>query len=284
MTQTVLILGPSGKIGHHAALAFAAAGWTVRRYTRGTDMTEAAQGVDVIVNGMNPPTYHNWAGIIPQITAQVIAAAQASGATVILPGNIYNYGDQPGTLDETTPHLAHTRKGRVRIEMEAAYRASGVQTIVLRAGNFIAPEGNGDSFSYILKDLGKGKMMGFGDPGARQAYAFVPDWARAAVALAEIRETLPGFADIPFAGHTFTLHELQAELGRTTGKTPRLTRLPWWLMRLASPVWELARELREMRYLYDMDHRISGATFDRILPGFEPTPLPEVIRQRLARP
>jgi len=53
--------GQPRKIGHHAAEAFAAAGWTLRRYKRGTDMTAAAMGADVIVNGLNPPGYHNWA-------------------------------------------------------------------------------------------------------------------------------------------------------------------------------------------------------------------------------
>ena len=69
MTQTVLILGASGKIGTHAARAFARKGWEVRRFNRETDdMTEVAQGCDVIVNGLNPPNYHDWAGLIPLIT------------------------------------------------------------------------------------------------------------------------------------------------------------------------------------------------------------------------
>ena len=126
MTGTVLILGPSGKIGSHAARAFDAAGWEVRRYRRGTDMTSAAQGVDVIVNGLNPPNYHDWARQIPAITAQVIAAARASGATVIVPGNVYVYGTAPGPWSETTAYAATTRKGRIRTEMERAYRDSGL--------------------------------------------------------------------------------------------------------------------------------------------------------------
>lgn len=59
MTGTVLVLGASGSFGSHAAREFAAAGWQVRRYQRGTDMVAAAQGADVIVNGLNPPNYHN---------------------------------------------------------------------------------------------------------------------------------------------------------------------------------------------------------------------------------
>ncbi|MBC7676083.1 MAG: NAD-dependent epimerase/dehydratase family protein, partial [Rhodoferax sp.] len=77
MPQTVLILGASGLFGSHAATAFQDAGWTVRRYIRGTDMGRAAIGADLIVNALNPPKYHNWARLIPQITAQVIAAAKA---------------------------------------------------------------------------------------------------------------------------------------------------------------------------------------------------------------
>ena len=96
MHKTVLVLGASGLFGSRAAQAFGAAGWQVRRYQRGTDMTAAAMGADVIVNGMNPPMYHNWAQLIPQITSQVLGAAKASGATVIVPGNVYPYGNQPG--------------------------------------------------------------------------------------------------------------------------------------------------------------------------------------------
>jgi len=58
MEKTVLVLGASGLFGSHAAQAFAEAGWTVRRFRRGSDMAAAAQGAQVIVNGLNPPKYH----------------------------------------------------------------------------------------------------------------------------------------------------------------------------------------------------------------------------------
>ena len=76
MTGTVLVLGASGLFGSRTAQAFAAAGWQVRNYKRGTDMNAVAIGADVIVNGLNPPMYHDWARLIPQLTAQVIAAGK----------------------------------------------------------------------------------------------------------------------------------------------------------------------------------------------------------------
>jgi len=276
---TVLILGGNGKIGHRSAEAFAAAGWTVRHYNRKTDdMTKAAMGADVIVNGLNPPAYHNWAKLIPAITKQVIAAAKASGATVIIPGNVYNFGDQPGVFDENTPQLATTKKGRIRIEMENAYRASGVQTIVLRAGNFIDPDGNGDIMSaFILREIAKNKVTAGGAPDTMQAYAYAPDWARAAVLLAEKRETLAQFEDVPFAGHSFTYPALRDVLARKTGRDLRIAQFPWWMMTILAPFWELARELREMRYLYALDHQVSGAKLSRLIPDFQPTPLEDVM-------
>src|SRR5690606_25271001 len=95
MTGTALILGASGHFGAHAERAFEFAGWTTRRYSRGTDMSQAARGVDIIVNGLNPPNYHAWDRLIPEITSTVLAAAAGSGATVLVPGNVYVFGRQP---------------------------------------------------------------------------------------------------------------------------------------------------------------------------------------------
>ncbi len=283
MSQTVLILGGRGKIGSHAAEAFWNAGWVVRHYDRAKDdLTKAALGADVIVNGLNPPAYKNWPKTIPAITKKVIAAAKASGATVIIPGNIYNFGNQPGTLDENTPQTAQTVKGRVRIEMEQAYRDAGVHTIILRAGNFIDPQGNGDAMSLMLmREIKSGKVVAMADPDTMQAYAYVPDWARAAQMLAEKRAELPAFADIPFPGHAFSTTQLRDVLAKTTGQSLKITRFPWWLMTMLSPVWGLARELREMRYLFEMPHTISGTLFAQTLPDFQPTPLEEVMQAGL---
>ncbi|KJZ21066.1 epimerase [Loktanella sp. S4079] len=279
MTKTVLILGGRGKIGSHATTAFARAGWTVRQFNRHADnMSHAAEGADVIVNGLNPPMYHNWKTLIPEITNQVIAAARSSGATVIVPGSIYNFGNQPGVFDENTEQKPHTRKGKIRVAMEKSYAESGVQVILLRAGNFIDPDGNGDFMSVgSLRNIRKGQFIHVGDPAAIQAYCYMPDWARAAVMLAERRHTLGQFNDIPFPGHAFTGATLKKQVEQHLGYALRAKRFPWGVMRLLSLVWELGREMSEMRYLYSMPHTISGTKFNQLLPDFQPTDLKTVL-------
>ena len=277
----VLVAGASGLFGSHAARAFAAAGWEVRRYQRGTDMAVAAQGADVIVNAMNPPMYHDWQRLVPAITAQAIAAARASGATLIVPASVYNYGSQPRPWGPSTPQKPNTRKGAVRVQMEAEYRASGVPVILLRGGDFMDAEGKTQGMGMALRGLAKGKVMAFGGVDVARAYAYLPDIARAAVALAAVRAQLPRYADIPFAGLTFSVQELVAMFQRQTGQSHRVTRFPWWLMGLASPFWELAREMSEMRYLYDLPHRLDGATMQAVLPDFQIAGLAEVAAAQL---
>jgi len=280
MTQTVLILGASGKIGRYSQAAFARAGWHVKTWNRHTeDLREAARGVDVIVNGLNPPAYHDWASLVPAYTAQVIEAARASGATVIVPGNVYNLGAQGGEWSESTPHLPNTRKGRIREAMERAYEASGVRTIVLRAGNFIDPAHVNDVMSLVLlRSLESGRVTVAGDPLAMQAYCFLPDWAEAAVGLAEKRDELSAFEDVPFPGHAFTAEELRAFLSQELGRPLAFARFPWWALTALSPFWELARELGEMRYLWSTSHTLAGEKLARLLPEFRATPLADVMR------
>jgi nucleoside-diphosphate-sugar epimerase len=177
------------------------------------------------------------------------------------------------------------RKGRIREESELAYRAAaadGVQVIILRGGDFLDPSRDTTIMKLVmLKSLAGGRITAMGDPEVTRAYAFLPDMARAAVALAERRDTLPRFADVPFPGHAFSMREVAGVIGRLTGKPPKITRFGWWQLTLLAPFWELARELREMRYLYDIPHSLDGTLFLSLLPGFEVTPLDAVIAAHL---
>ena len=283
MGGTALILGATGRAGRQGAEAFEAAGWSVRRYNRAAqDMTVAADGADVILNGLSPPNYHDWDSIVPRITRQVIEAARTHQATVILPGNVYHFGDQPGVWSEKTAPRPVSRKGEIRLEMERAYAESGVQTIVLRAGNFIDFPGRGCIMSLIyLRDIARGRITLPGPAETRQAMCYMPDWARAAVALAEKRASLSEFEDIPFAGHTLSALDIKAGLEAILARDLRFVRFPWWFFNVSAPFWELAREMNEMRYLWRTDHALSDSRLREVLPGFEVTPLDKVLRRAL---
>jgi nucleoside-diphosphate-sugar epimerase len=278
----VLILGASGAFGSSADAAFRMAGWEVARYARGTDMAAAAIGAAVIVNALNPPGYHDWARLIPEITTHVLAAAKASGARVIVPGNVYPYGMAPAPWGPETPYQPVARKGAIRAAMEARYRDAPTPTIILRAGDFLH-EAQADLVMnrVILAALRRGRIITMGDPHARHAFAYLPDLAAAAVGLAG-HQALPHFADIPFAGDAFSMTGLQGILAVMLGKPLRIGRFAWWQIKGLSPFWELARELLEMRYLYSHPHWLDPAPLARLLPDLRLTPLEVVMGRYLA--
>ncbi|MGJ8622329.1 MAG: hypothetical protein ACSHW1_06085, partial [Yoonia sp.] len=46
---------------------------------------------------------------------------------------------------------------------------------------------------------------------------------------------------------------------------------------MLAPFWELAREMNEMRYLWNTSHQLSGEKFNRLLPDFVPTDMLRVM-------
>ena len=282
MTNTVLILGPTGRIGRHADQAFTAAGWSVRRFRRDQDLTHAARGADVIVNGWNPP-YSQWQAQVPGLTDRVIAAARTSGATVIIPGNVYVFGpDMPALIGHDTPHRARHPLGLVRRRMEEAYREADIRTIVLRAGDFLDDHLSGNWFDTIIaKPAAKGRLSYPGATDIAHAWGWLPDLARAMVALAENRDTLPRFSDLGFAGHTLTGAELAAACGRVLGRPVAAKRMSWLPLHLARPFWSEARHILEIRYLWDVPHHLDGRALNRILPDLVQTPLASVLAHAL---
>lgn len=283
MHGNALILGGNGRFGRNAAEAFWNAGWRVTLFDRATDdLTTAARGIDVIVNGWNPP-YTRWATDVPALTTQVIEAARANGCTVVIPGNVYVYGpDAPAVLTPVTPKAATNPLGRIRIEMEAAYRTSGVQTILLRAGDFIDTEASGNWFDKVITpQITKGKLTYPGPLNVPHAWAYLPDLARAAEQLARRRDTLDTFTDVGFPGYTMTGQALADQIDTALGRTITPHQMSWLPLHLARPVWKMASSLLEMRYLWGMEHRLDGTALHALLPNFADTPVEVALRRAL---
>ena len=278
--STVLILGAGGRLGTALADAFGAAGWRVLRQARaapGRDLTTfiaadarnvsaivsaakaSAVRVDVVINATNP-VYTRWATEAEALNRAAIEIAQSLGAALMFPGNVYNYGaEMPEMLRSDTQQHAETRKGRIRINMERAIEdatKSGMQGIVIRAGDFFGCN-TGNWFDMaIAKDLPKGKLTYPGPLNLPHAWAYVPDLARTFVRVAEARFGLRRFEPVHFAGHTVTGHELIVSVERLMGRSLTVGTLPWPLIRavgLVKPMW---RELAEMAFLWQRPHQI----------------------------
>lgn len=310
-SKTALILGATGGIGGTVAREMLRRGWKVRalhrdpgkaRRTAGLEEVEwvsgdsmqadtvvaAARGVDVIVHMVNPPGYHNWAGLVLPMLESTIRAARASNARIVIAGSVYNYGpDAFPTLTEQSPEHPTTRKGAIRVEVEQRLRDAsqdGVKTLVVRAGDFFGL-GSGNSWFAQVAAPGKAltKVVYPGPPDVGHAWAYLPDLATTMVELLERSDRLADFETFHFEGHWFERGVAFAEAVRRAAGKPDLPirSFPWWLAWLVSPFVEVMRELREMRYLWQTPVRLDNRKLVSFL-GQEPhTPIDEALRTSL---
>jgi nucleoside-diphosphate-sugar epimerase len=305
MTQpTVLILGANGRLGAEAVRAFANAGWRVLAQARRgastlpegvraihiplediDQLAQAATGANTVVYAINP-LYTDWEAQMLPLARLGMDLAQRLDANFMLPGNIYNYGEtMPNLLTEQTLMRPSSRKGQLRCHLEAEMReraAKGLRSVVLRAGDFYGSGSGSWLDQLIVKDIGRGKLAYPGPVDVPHAWAYLPDLARAFVALA-LRPALLGksvvsgaehvsgsFESFGFAGHTFTGRELLANLedvGQDLALRPatgfRTGGMPWGLIRTIGLVYPLWRELARMSYLWRVPHRLSGSSLER---------------------
>jgi nucleoside-diphosphate-sugar epimerase len=310
--RTAMVLGASGGIGGEVARQLRDAGWEVRALKRqlpaersadglqwlpgdalnAADVAAAAEGCGVIVHAVNPPGYRDWDRLVLPMLQNSLEAATAQAATLVLPGTVYNFGpDAFPVLQEDSPQHPLTCEGALRVEMEARMRQAcerGARALIVRAGDYFGPRAGNSWFSQGLVRPGT-PVRRISNPaaaGVGHQWSYLPDVARTMVELLARRAALPAFARFHMAGHWDADGSQMAEAIRRVvirrgGASPRVSRLPWWLLDLASPLVPTFREMREMRYLWRQPVRMDNARLVAAL-GREPhTPLDEAVEATL---
>jgi nucleoside-diphosphate-sugar epimerase len=309
--QTALVLGAAGGVGGEVARRLVARGWTVRALHRdptrlssadkssgcawlrgdamsAADVAAAAAGASVIVHAVNPPGYRNWGTLVLPMLDNTIAAARATGARIVLPGTVYNFGpDGLPEPHETSPQNPVTAKGRIRVEMERRLRAAadaGTPVLIVRACDFFGPKMGGSWFSQLVPSGNPVTAITYpGKRGIGHQWAYLPDVAETMVRLLEKSGMLESFAVFHMEGHwdadgTQMIASIRKAVGNPSIK---LRKTPWILIRLLSPFVPLFREVIEMRYLWNNPIHMGNIRLKTFL-GAEPhAPLDAAIRETL---
>jgi nucleoside-diphosphate-sugar epimerase len=306
----VLVIGATGGIGGEVARALLSRGWQVRalhrdparaalsnprlQWVRGDAMNrasvlKAAEGMSVIVHGVNPPGYRNWAGLVLPMLDNTIAAAAANDARVLLPGTVYNYGPDVGELvDESAPQNPVTRKGRIRVEMERRLLAAagqGASALVVRAGDFYGPRsGNSWLAQGMVPTTGPVKrVFNPARAGVGHAWAYLPDLAETMVRLLARRDELAAFETFHFGGSWVNDNRTFAEAIRSAAGRPKspIYPFPWAAVHAMAPFNETAREMQEMIYLWRRPLRLLDYKLQRFLGEVPSTSQDEALRVSL---
>ncbi|MQB42465.1 NAD-dependent epimerase/dehydratase family protein [Rhizobium sp. ICMP 5592] len=307
--KTALILGATGGIGGAVARGLAARGWRIRALNRNaaeavrrepgfdwvqgdamqaSDVLKAAEGADVIAHAVNPPGYRNWGQLVLPMLDSTIAAAKAVGARIVLPGTVYNFGPDvfPDVAEDSSQH-PRTRKGAIRVEMERRLKAAaknGTPVIIVRAGDFFGHYGANGWLSQAIVKPGKPvtSITYPGKAGVGHQWAYLPDVAETMIRLIEKGDALPAFAVYHMRGHwDGDGRQMIGAIERAVGHRVKVKAFPWWVLPLAAPFVPLMKELREMRYLWNVPLQMRNDRLVAVL-GEEPhTPIDAAMKASL---
>lgn len=306
----VTVLGINGHIGHHAAKAFQQAGFTVTGFGRANrhplegvafrkgdagsldDLKAAIADADIVVNALNLP-YDKWdKGRAEAQLATVISAMGDSGKTMMFPGNVYNYAATDRRMSPTTPQRPQTPRGAIRVRQEdmlaAASKAGKFQTIIIRAGDFYAPDNTGDWYDQaMMMEAKRGKLYHMADLKLGHAWAYLPDLGRAFAVLGERRNEFGAFENFHFAGHYVTHGALMNAIVKASPVPLKVAPLPWIILQAMGLANGVIREVVKMRYLWNNPMELVDPRLDALLGPDFGTPfadaVAETVRPFLAR-
>lgn len=300
MTDLSVIFG-AGPLGRAIARILIARGRPVRTVTRTGRPLAGAEAL--AADAMDPgqailacrgaarvfqcaaPAYQDWAtGFLP-LQENILQGAAQAGAVLVAAENLYAYG-AAGLLTETLPLAATTRKGRTRAAMTerlfAAHAAGKVQAVAGRASDFIGPDVRMSAYGDRLwPDLLAGRPVRWpGDPDALHSVTFVPDFARALVALGDAPQAWGRAWHVPSPAVRSTRAMLADMAARAGAAPPQIRPLPKWMLRAVGLFRPAAGELVEMVPLFEqplvIDDRAFRATF-----GTDPTPWDSILAATL---
>ncbi|MFF8772255.1 NAD-dependent epimerase/dehydratase family protein [Kitasatospora sp. NPDC015120] len=241
-------------------------------------LAEAARGAAALYSCAAPPL-PRWTSDWPPLHASLCAAAESTGAVLVMLGNLYGYGPVDGPLTEDLPLAASGPKGRVRAALweqaRTLHEAGRIRAVEVRASDFFGPgvtDGGHLAARVVPRLLAGRPVSALGDPDAPHSWTYLPDVARALAEAATDERAwgrawhAPTLPALPVRRMTGLL---AAEAGVSPVPVRRLHPAALALAGLFSP---LLRELRETRYQFDRPFVLDSTAWSAAFTT-RPTPL-----------
>lgn len=245
-------------------------------------LTEAARGA-VAIHSCAAPPYQRWAVGWPPLASSLCAAAEATGAVLVLLGNLYGYGPVDGPLTEDLPLAATGPKGKVRAavweQARTQHEQGRIRAVEVRASDFFGPgvTDGGHLAGRVLPRLLRGKPVStLGDPDAPHSWTYLPDVAAALAGVAGDERAWGRPWHVPTAPAQ-SVRSMVDRLAGVAGTGPvAVRRLPSALVAAAALVSPLIRELKEVRYQFDRPFVVDSSAYEGAF-AVRPTPVDEQV-------
>ncbi len=229
------------------------------------------------------PAYVHWSNEFPPLLEGAIAAAEATGAKLIMADNLYIYPHTAQPMTEDLPWNPPSRKGKLRKEMDerllAAHRSGAIRAVIGRASDFHGPRAR---TTFTLGELfftnyfaGK-PVTWVGKLDMPHTFSYVTDFGRGLVTLGEFDQALGQAWHIP-AAEPLTSRQLLDLAFEEGGRKAKIRAASGRMLSLLG-IWSpLLREVAEMAYEFEAPFIMDSSKFARAF-GSNPTPHREAVR------
>ena len=216
-------------------------------------LARAATGCSTIFICTNPP-YHRWRSEWPPIVDAVIQAARATGADIVMVGNLYSYGQATMPMTERSPEIPAESKGEVRRDLWATLRAAtergDVRAVEVRASDYFGPGATADAHlgaRFFVPILAGKRSSAVGNPDLPHSWAFLPDMANTLIAASEHEGEWGRIWHVP-AATTLSRTEICRQIDDRYGVSGSVTGLPSWLLSAVGVFNPVLREVAASSY------------------------------------
>ncbi|MGV3488894.1 MAG: SDR family NAD(P)-dependent oxidoreductase [Tuberibacillus sp.] len=285
--KKALVLGASGGMGYAIVKELAGRGVKVKAFARTgeklrrlfgndpnvqiaqgdlfskEDLNKAAKDVDIIFHAANIP-YPEWEKRLPTMMLNILETAKQHNLKLAIVDNIYAYGKNPGSkVDEMTPKRPHTKKGKIRLEVEKLVDASGVSALTCHFPDFYGPNAENTLLHYTLQSVIRGKKAGFvGNQRIPKEFIFTPDGAKAIVHLSLRDDAYGQHWNIP-AADVITGEDILGIIRRITNYNKKFFTVSKNMIRFLGLLDAGMREVVEMYYLNENPVVLSGDKYEK---------------------
>jgi nucleoside-diphosphate-sugar epimerase len=304
--KKALVLGASGGMGYALVCELVSRGISVVAFSRGkeklehlyrnlpnvtifsgdalnqSDLMDAADGVDVIFHAVSFP-YPEWEKKHPKCLDVVLDVARRRQAKVAFVDNIYAYGNQSKPfVTEEVKKEPHTKKGKIRLEMERKMKESNVPTLIVHMPDLYGPNAENTILNETLKNVVKNKKANFvGNTKAAREYLYTFDGAKAMVELSLREDTYDQNWNIPSTS-PITGEDLIAIIREITGYKKGVRTISGSMMRFIGIFSPFMKEMAEMMYLTESPVILSGEKYENTINRLPRTPYKEGIHETIS--
>lgn len=237
-----------------------------------------------IFHGINYP-YDQWEGNMPKSTHNIIEAAAQNKATIIFPGNIYEFGNVKEITDDMVPNPT-TKKGKIRLELfkmlKTAADDAKCKVIFMRLPDFFGPNVvNGLITRLFGHAVQKKSMNWLIRSDIPHQFVYTPDASKLMLSLCN-KTDRPDFAVYNYGGMIVpSIDNFAKEIAKQAGGPAKVQNLPKFVMNIMGLFMPVMKELKENFYLFENSVNLNDKKIRATFPDFKQASLEQAIKETL---